>query len=270
MDRISVSSIIKNYHEFSRDFWLSYKALERVMDSVRFNEIKLNLMKSKRIDDKYLKEVNQKQFEYERKQIDEEWTKENEEAKVTGTAVHEYLHKLLTSNIEKAKSEYNIPTDEYIIYQTDKFLNTDKGIFSEFKMEIPIDEFLLVGIADLIIKDGNHIKIIEFKSDKKIDFKSRFDVSKKKTKRLKYPLSKFEDCSGTHYQIQLSLYAWMLKQLNPDFIIDELVIYHIKGLKKIKEYPLDYLEETIDMLINYHIKSLRIKKEMEKCNLIKY
>lgn len=228
-------------------------------------------MKSKRIDQKYLDEIDIDAYNTEIAVIDAEWKKENDEAKATGTSVHEYIHNLLTIDAPTAQREYGIPADQYQIAQTEKFMSTEKGIFSEFKMELPLDDdFTLVGIADLIIKDGNHIKIIDFKTDKKIDTKARFDVSKFKTKSLKYPLSKYPDCNLVHYQFQLSLYAYMLQQLNPNLIIDELVIWHIKNMKKCKEYSVSYLKDDVQKLLKWHTKNIKLSQKMKECRRIQY
>ncbi len=129
---------------------------------------------------------------------------------------------------------------------------------------------ILVGIADCIIRDGNHISIIDFKSDEKIPFRSIYEVGKKKSKRMKYPLVNLEDASGIHYQIQLSLYAWMIQQLDPNLIIDNLVIVQVENLKKKKEFPVEYLKEDVEKLLKWHVKSVRLKTEMDKCNSLNF
>lgn len=73
MTNLAVTYLLQNYKTFSRDFWLSYKALERVMDTNRFEAIKLTLMKSKRIDPKYLEEINVDEYEQARAEIDADW-----------------------------------------------------------------------------------------------------------------------------------------------------------------------------------------------------
>lgn len=67
-------------------------------------------------------------------------------------------------------------------------------------MEFPINEsYSLIGIADMIYIHDGKFQIIDWKSSKDIKFKSHFDVSKKRTKRMKYPISKLEDANGVHY-----------------------------------------------------------------------
>lgn len=269
MMTLAVTKIISSYHQFERDFWLSYKALESVMGETEWNMIKMQLLKSKRIDDKILSKVNREEYETKRSELDAEWKKKNDDAKAAGTATHEYLHNLLCTEPDKCKV-YGIPTDQYKLEKAETFLNSN-GLFPEFRMEIRLDkDHLLVGIADLIIKDGNSIKIIDYKSDDKIDRDSHYDVAKKKKKCMKYPLSKLPDCNLVHYQLQLSIYAWMLQQMNPDFVINSLEVIQIKDNKVKKVYIVDYLQKDVEHLIKWHLKATKLKAETDKCKEIKY
>ena len=71
---ISVTGIINSYHQFDREFWLIYKVLEKLHPN--FSKIKMNLLKSKRINDEYLKDINKETFELEKDLLDEQWKKE--------------------------------------------------------------------------------------------------------------------------------------------------------------------------------------------------
>lgn len=266
---LSVTGIIRNYHCFDREFWLSYKALESIMDPDDFAAIKMKLLKSKKVSDNLIKSVDKDKFLQAKDQIDAEWKEKNDKAKEVGNSVHDKLHMLLTTDLQACKQQFNIPTDKYKIALTEQFMTSD-GLFPEFRIEVKLGEFTLVGIADLIIKSGNHIIIIDYKTDDKIEVSSRYDTAKKKNKCMKYPLVKIPDCNLAHYQLQVSLYAWMLQQLNPDLIIDSLVIMHIKDGKLKKEYKVDYLQDTVEKLIKWHIKSSTLKLETAKCKERKY
>jgi hypothetical protein len=87
---------------------------------------------------------------------------------------------------------------------------------------------------------------------------------------MKYPLVNLEDAAGIHYQIQLSLYAWMIQQLDPNLIIDNLVIVQVENLKKKKEFPVEYLKEDVEKLLKWHVKAVRLKTEMDKCNSLNF
>lgn len=267
MINLAVTQLINTYKVFSRDFWLSYKALEAVLQKEEFEKIKMTLMKSKRIDPKILEKIDKSEFELKKAEIDLEWKKKNEDARNTGIAVHEQIHNMLVTDLPECKRCFGIPTDKYKISS----ILTEDGLFPEYRMEIPLDdEYQLVGIADLIIKDGNNISIIDFKTDEKIETSARFDLGKMKKKCLKYPLSKLEDCGLVHYQLQLSLYAWLIKQINPEFNIASLEIFHIKDGKLYKTYPVEFLEKEVNQLIKWHLKATKLKKETNKCKEIKY
>ena len=270
MINLAVTNLIKDYHVFSRDFWLSYKALEAVMSQDAFDSIKMKLMKSKWIDPKILDTIDKNQYEIKKAEIDAEWKQKNEEAKATGTAVHDQIHNMLVTDASECKRCFGIPTDQYQVTSTEKFLSSN-GIFPEFRMEAKLDDdYTLVGIADLIIKDGNKITIIDFKTDEKIEMNARFDMGKMKKKCMKYPISKLQDCNYVHYQLQLSLYAWLIKQINPDFEINSLQIMHIKDGKLKKIYIVDNLEKEVETLLKWHLKAIKLKRETDKCKEIKY
>ena len=271
MYRLACTQIVRDYHFFQKDFWLSYKTLEKVLPETQFAEIKMKLLKSKKIILDSIPNLDIELFNTERELLDKEWTAKNEEAKQLGTTIHEQIHNMFCTDLKSVKVDLGIDTEKYSVQKMDEFLKADKGIFNEFKMEVPIDEdFLLVGIADCIIKDGNHATIIDWKTDDKIPFKSTFDVGKKKSKRLKYPLCNLEDCAGVHYQIQLSIYAWMLQQIDPKLIIDKLLIVQVENLKKKKEFSVEYIKQDIEKLLKWHVKSLRLKTEMDKCNSLTF
>lgn len=267
MNKLSVTNIINQYRVFDQDFWLSYKTLEKIHPN--FDNIKMSILKAKRIVDKHLEGIDLQIYETEKALLKAEWDAKNKEAKENGSNVHEMIRNMFCTDLYSVKTNLGINTEGYQVQ--DKFLETESGIFNELRVEIPLSEdYLLVGIIDCVIKNGNNLEIIEWKTDEKISFKSIFEVSAKHNKKLKYPLSALDDCSGIQYQIQLSLYAYMLQQLNPDFIIDKLRIIQIKDLKKKKEFEVEYLKTEVEKLIKYHLKSIHVKEEMNKCNTIKY
>lgn len=257
---LAVTNIIKNFHCFDRDFWLDYKALEKVHPD--FDSIKMILLKAKRVDPKYIKDI-ESDFLEARELLDTEWKTSNEEAKQRGIEVHQYLHDLVSNDISTLKTNFGIQAEYQL---ADQLFSTEKGIFPEYRVEMKLDDnYTLVGIIDLLIKDGNHLTIIDYKTDEKISWKSMYEVGKKRSKRLKFPLNSFDDCNGVQYQLQLSLYAKILQSINPDFIIDKLEIIQIKDNKPYKTFTVDYLKDTVETLLKWYVRDLYIKAEMKKC-----
>lgn len=271
MNKISVTGIVNSYHVFDREFWLAYKTLEKLLSKEDFDSIKLQLMKSKKIPHNILEKVGLETYEIELQLLDVEWKNKNNQAKEEGIAIHKQISDMFQSDLKEVKINLGVDTDLYQVKKTEEFLNCDCGIFPEFKMEIPLeDDYYLVGIADLIIKNGNSVTIIDWKNTDKIDFKSRYDVSKKKSKFMKYPLCKLMDVNGVHYQLQLSLYGYMLQKLDPTINIECLKIIQIKDGKIRKEHIVDYLQDVIDKLLKWHVKHMQLHCKTKECKLIDY
>ncbi len=266
---ISVTGLIKTYKKFEKDFWLSYKALERLLSPEKFKLIKLLLLKSKRVDKKYIDYVGVEKFELERQLIEKEWKEKSDEAKAEGTTVHQQIQTMITNRDPKI-SDFGFDPDQIIIMKTEEFLNCNKGVFPEFRMEYKFDDdYTLVGVADLIVKDGNDITIYDWKITDKITSKARYDVGNKRKKTFKYPISNIEDTELSQYQLQLSAYAWLLKKINPNFNI-KLEIVQITNYVPKQHFPVEYLEKDIDRLIDWHVHDLHLKAELNKCNTISY
>lgn len=266
---LAVTNIIRDYHGFEREFWLSYKALEAVMDPILWDEVKMHLLQSKRIDAKYLAMVKEDEYELAKAQIDADWRQKNEESKALGTQVHEMIHNELVTDLFAAQRDFQVQGE---LQPSDTFLMAQGGLFPEQRMEWELDpEYLLVGIADLISIHDGIVDIIDWKTDEDgIKFKSRFDLAKKHAKKMKYPLTKFDDVNGIHYQLQLSIYAWMIKQLRPDLQIGKLKLVWIRDLKVKKVYEVEYLEKDVENLIKWHLKRTKLKIQTDQCREIDY
>lgn len=112
------------------------------------------------------------------------------------------------------------------------------------------DEWLCVsGTIDIMLKDGNDIILGDFKTNKKIDTESYFDRNTRKRQMMRSPVNDLMDCSLVHYQLQLSMYAYMLQHLYPKFNIKKLVIIHIDHDDKITEYEVEYLKDHVARLL---------------------
>ena len=266
MNTLSVTQIINGFKKFDREFWLSYKALEQVMPPEVFEQYKMKILKSKKLDSVVMAQVDLEAFQQAKNQIDEEWKKENEEAKQQGTAIHEFIHQQLELGTPILSSFHIVQP-----LATQEFMQASEGLFSEQRLELPIEDFTIVGIPDVIhIKDGV-VSIVDWKTSKKgIRFKSNYDMAAKKTKKMKFPLTQLDDVNGQHYTLQLSLYMWMILQLRPDLKPGTLKISWVQDMKVKKSFEVPYLEDEVKNLIPWYIKDLKLKQEMEKCKEIRY
>ena len=98
----------------------------------------------------------------------------------------------------------------------------------------------------MIIKKGNHITIVDHKTNERIDTQGFYNSVTKSTVKMKYPLNKLDDTNFWHYTMQLSTYAWMLQKINPDFIIDDLILNHYDHQGNNRLYHCEYLKKEVE------------------------
>lgn len=127
----------------------------------------------------------------------------------------------------------------------------------------------LCGQADLVEIINGTINITDYKTNKEIKTKG-FTNWEGITKKMNPPLSHLDDCNLNHYNLQLSIYAYIIKKHNPKFKIGKLVIQHVKFkqvgedkngypinehvngepvIEDITFYDLPYLKDEVDTLI---------------------
>ena len=102
-------------------------------------------------------------------------------------------------------------------------------------------------------------------TNKELKMESYYDKKKGSHEMMKYPLNNIQDCNYMHYTLQLSLYAWMVQKMNPNFIIDELRIVHFTHDGQVNEYVLDYRKEDIIRMLKYYKKQL-VLQDLEERN----
>ena len=112
--------------------------------------------------------------------------------------------------------------------------------------------------------------IVTHNTNKKIDTKSFFDGKTKSTIKMKFPLNNLDDCNYYHYALQLSTYAWMMQKLNPDFIIDDLVLVHFDHNDNMTVYHLPYLKTEVEKMLAFYKKELKLEENARKRKRIEY
>ena len=270
---ISVTTLIEKYGQpFDSNFWSAYKALEKLLPKEVWALEKKSLLSSKKFNKKILEEYNISELEFNKTQqsLLDEWQENNREACERGTKIHADFESLFT----------NKPNNDYIkkfgvggkLAYGNNNLNIKNGVFPEYLIYRESDDgiLLLAGQVDLIIKKGNEIWIVDFKTNKKIDLKSGFDKKTMSTVKMKYPLNKLDDTNYWHYTLQLSTYAWMLQKINPDFIIKDLMLLHVDHDGNETLYHCDYLKHEVEKMLYDYKKSLILESRRAKRKEIEY
>ena len=123
----------------------------------------------------------------------------------------------------------------------------------------------IVGTADIVeIFEDRTFNILDHKTNAELNFESfkKFDPIYKERRpvMMQPPMSHIQDCSGMHYTIQLSLYAWMLEQFG--FKCNSLTINHVifdenEEPCNIIQYPIQYIKKDVINLVNWFQKNRR-------------
>ena len=103
---------------------------------------------------------------------------------------------------------------------------------------------------------------------KGIEKKAFFDRKKKQNKKMYYPINNLDDTTYNHYALQLSCYAFMLKQINPNFNIKMLQLLHNAGDGETK-IDVPYYEKEVKEMFKDLWKKKSLEREKEILSQIK-
>lgn len=147
-----------------------------------------------------------------------------------------------------------------------EYPNTDKASFRNIKSIELVDT---VATKCLEVDSPSHTFLFgrglipTHNTNKSIDKKSFFDSRIKRSAKLKYPLNNIDDCNFMHYSLQLSTYAWMIQQVNPEFNIKLLMLIHYDHDGGCTTYECEYLKDDVERMLKYH-KQQNGYKEFKK------
>lgn len=271
---VSVTTLIGQFHEeFNEEFWSKYKAFERIVDKEIFSIEKKLLLATKKFNMNLIERYDIDRLEFNK--VVNEILDGYEENRVVacnrGTKFHaEQENKFYKTNIHELP-QYGLG-GKFECKRSYYTLDLEKGVYPEFLVyKISKDGFLkIAGQIDLLIKDGNDIYIIDYKTNKEIKQKSFFDSSTKKGQTMYYPLNNLPDCNYYHYTMQLSTYAWMVQQMNPNFNIKGLILIHLDHNDKYTIYNLDYRKDEVVRMLTFHKRQNKVNYEKAQNDPIIY
>ena len=145
-------------------------------------------------------------------------------------------------------------------------LDLKQGVYPEFFISLISRDGLLrvAGQVDLLVVDQNDVYIVDFKTNKEIKKNSFYNKNKKSNEMMKFPLNNLQDCNFNHYQLQLSTYAYMLQQINPEYNIKKLMLYHIDHDGNETLINCEYLKEDVERMLKHYKKQSRIHDELQR------
>lgn len=265
---ISVTTLIGKFEqEFDTDFWSAYKALEKLLTPDEWKIEKKSLLNTKRFNKEILDahEITENEFNKAQQDILDTWAEENKKSCERGTAIHaEFENAMYAAGANASLKKFGIG-GKFICDKGRNTLDLENGVYPEYLISRTSADgkLRLAGQIDLLVKRGNEIIIVDYKTNKKLDQKSFFDSKTKSTVKMKYPLNTLDDCNFMHYTMQLSTYAWMIEQLNPDYRVVDLIILHRDHSDKETIYHLDYKKDEVIKMLKYYKKQI-LKEEQRK------
>ena len=268
---ISVTTLINKYsEEFDEDFWSSYKALEEIMDGDTFSILKKALLATKKFNPKILKkfQIDEELFAQKKAEIVAQYNATKNEACEHGTAEH--LRKELSfygkHNFDFGRYGYKDLSGEYDCKKNYYELDLERGVYPEFLIAVTSRDGILKvsGQIDCLIKNGNEITILDWKTNKEIKKESFYNRSTKQHQMMKFPLNNIQDSNYWHYALQLSLYAYLLQTLHPEFVIKGLKLIHIDREQNETEYEVPYLKDDVERMLKHYKRQLKIEQELDR------
>lgn len=272
---VSVTTLIHRYtQEFDKDFWSSYKALEKLLPKDSWTVEKKSLLNSKKFNRELLDTYNisENDFNKVQQEILDLWEEENRKSCERGTKIHEEIEHSFYNNPHNISLQKFGLGGKFECKKDYSELDLEYGVYPEYLIYRESDDGILriAGQVDLIVKSGNDIVIVDHKTNKKIDQKSGFDSISKSTFKMKYPLNNLMDCNFYHYTLQLSTYAWMLQKINPNFVIKDLILNHYDHNGNNTLYHCEYLKKDVERMLYHYKKELILEKQRSKRKRIEY
>ena len=272
---VSVTTLIERFGQpFDSEFWSAYKALEVLIPKENWKIEKKSLLNSHKFNNELLSlyNISTNEFNKQQQNILDEWAKTNRESCERGTKIHAELE----NSMYKMKDSVNLKKfgigGKFICDKNRTNLDLENGVYPEYLISRTSKDGILriAGQIDLLVKTGNEISIIDYKTNKEIKQHSGFDTKSRQTTKMKYPLNNLEDCNYIHYNLQLSMYAWMVQKLNPNFFIKDLILVHFDHEDNQTVYHINYLKDEVEKMLRWYKRELIVQKQQEKYKEIEY
>lgn len=270
----SVTTLIHKYtHEFDSAFWSAYKALEALMNPEDFSILKKTLLANKKFNPIFVRKfgIDEEDFYNKRNEILLSYETERNKSCERGTKIHADFEQSFYKEGAQELSKFGLG-GKFVCRPHNYQLDLEKGIYPEYLIsKVSADGILrIAGQIDLLVKDGNDIYIYDYKTNKEIKQKSYFNRNKRAYECMKFPLNNIMDTNYWHYTLQLSLYAYLLQQINPNFNIKLLKLIHVDHSNKITEYELEYMKDEVENMLKHYKKELKVQMELDRIKPVNY
>lgn len=247
----SVTTLIDKYKvPFDKDFWSTYKALERLLGEKDFTEMKRNRdFKSpawiewacKFVDmDELLQTISDilKEWEDEKNASLEKGTlyhlSKEKQAYIEGYDINPFTGKKFVTMMQRP------PKNDDKVSMVADLWDLKDGYYPELMLWNNI--FKIAGTADKVFietVDGvRYVDFDDYKTNKKIKKTNPYE-------KMRRPLGSLDNCEWSFYRLQISLYAWMMEQFG--FKVRNTAFTHFNEMYK---FSYGHMRKHIIALLN--------------------
>jgi hypothetical protein len=196
------------------------------------------------------------------------WAEKNDAGNRRGNAFHKAKEDLINgSGVVVFKNQIHFARNQEFFDPSD----LAPGVYTELRLSN--EAYGIAGTSDIVIVRASKVvtsihqaeKIVDLddhKTNEQIHVESYYFERSKQHKMMKYPLDHLMDCNLVHYNLQLSIYAYMLEMMG--YTVGDLQITHYGHPNPITKkepepvvYPLGYMKKEVLMMFNYY----RINKQ---------
>lgn len=206
-------------------------------------------------------------------EIKDAWKKEAKRATDLGTWYHNQREDDLCELTTIERGGVVVPIVKPIITEGVKYAPEQKlsdGIYPEHL--VYLKSIGLCGQSDLVEVVNGIVHVTDYKTNKEIKDRG-FTNWEGITQKMLSPVNHLDDCNLNHYNLQLSVYMYMILKHNPKLKPGKIIIHHIifeevdkdkfgnpitalnsQGdpiVKEIIQYELPYMKDEVITLINW-------------------
>lgn len=259
---ISTTILISKFENFDRNFWLGYKAIQSLIgDSEKAKRMLVNVRRLKTIDVKEIMSIfpvfTEEQYRQKVNELSAQWKANADKACEFGTATHASYENMFDGKGWYKLDWYGYASNKHFAYIPGFYSiddRLDRQVFPEMLISFKSRSGIrIAGQADICIKDCDTIQIQDYKTNRAINMES-YRNADGSYQMMKYPLDNLMDCNSVHYQLQTSLYTWILLRKYPNLNPKDPVIIHFydkENTKKANKYMFRYIPEAVIMMLRY-------------------
>ena len=165
---VSVTTLIHRFTQpFDKEFWSAYKAMEKLLDSESWKQVKKELLATKKFSLEILPLYDISEYDFNKTQQDilDAWQQENFKSCERGTKIHAKIEQSMYDMGSNCSLKKFGVGGKFVCEKGRTNLDLENGVYPEYLISRTSKDGLLriAGQIDLLVKNGNEITIMDWK-----------------------------------------------------------------------------------------------------------